>query len=603
MAKKVAVQRETTDIISVDNLKNAIAKNNFVDLDQELIDKIQTQVDTVLQHQSHNERTARETIEKWFSKQLLKNRDFDIKNLRLTVDNQPIIYIQSQYHCETRQFSRVHEPYRGQTVPDKAEELWEKEPQNPFTTSDIKWKRFGNNEVKNCHTCSAKGQVTCSECKGQGEVWVTCGNCKGKGQIERTDAIVGRGGGKMAGGVVLRKEQCLRCSAKGKVLVTCKKCNGSGKLTCGTCSGRKELFYYDNIQGKTSIVSKDLVLSTFDTANDKWIKNNKSAFNIQYKDKIHGQNENRLKDQIPPNGKLLLEQYNVKILPTSKIDFNFKNKEREIFIIDNEVFTNETAYLYDKKKTSMAIAIGVLAIFILSFLGYYWYSTNKANNIKEQNKLAQSLASETRTLISQEKYSEAANKLAAFNISFGDYEQSSKDSINSAVYLFLSENLGSRETEKIYNSYASLYFIDNTNKELLSISHSVALINKYLADIDGKRSQKTENSYYEQKKWEEIASLNVKVDSLLSPLLENEAIKDFIHAETVSSSIHKDFESYLSQLLSFEKTKEGTPCSIDTDLKKFENFTLQLKSKSLLKLLEPAIKKLKVALKKYENVC
>lgn len=605
MAKKITEVRETTDIISVDNLKDALAKNNFVDLDQELIVQIQGQVDSVLQNQTYNEQTARDAIEKWFSKILLKNQNFDVKTLRLTITNQPIVYIQSQYHCETRQFNRLHEPFSGQVIPDKAEDLWEKEPQNQFTESDIKWRRFGNNEVKNCHSCSATGQVTCGDCNGKGEVWVTCGNCKGKGQIERTDAIVGRGGGKMAGGVVLRKEQCLRCSAKGKVLITCAKCNGGGKLTCGSCSGRKELFYYDNIQGKTSVVAKDLILSTFSNVKDKWIKNNKSPFAIQYKDDIHGQNESRLKDLIPANGKLLLEKYNIKVVPTSRVTFNFKGKERELFIIDNEVYANETAYLYDKKKTTIAISVGILVILIGSFLGYQWYSSNKAENIKKQNELAKNLSTETKTLIAQEKYSDAANKLAAFDISFSDYEQSSKDSINSALNYFVSGILISgqlTEVEKVYSIYNNQAFINNANKELMNITHSIVMVNQNLADLDNKRSKQTENNYYEQKKWEEIAKTSVTVDSLLFPLLSNELFKDAINPERAFKAIQGDFESYLNQLLSFETTNE-IPCSIETDLKTFENYISKIKCSALQILLEPTKKKLNIAQNKYKNVC
>jgi hypothetical protein len=452
MTKKVTETRENTELINADSLKEAVAKSNFVDLDQELIDQVQKQVDKVLQDQSHNDQTAREAIEKWFNKQLLKNRDFDVKNLRLTVGNQPTVYIQAKYHCETRQFVRSHEPYSGQPIPDNSEELWEKEPQNKFTDSDLKWRRFGNNEIKNCSNCSATGQVSCGECKGKGEIWVVCGNCKGKGQIERTDAIVGKAGKNLGGGVVLRKEQCLRCSAKGKVAVTCAKCNGGGKLTCGTCSGRKELFHFDYIQGKATVIAKDLILSTFSTLKDKWIKGNKTDFSIQYEDEISQQNEDRLKDQIPTNGKLLLEKYNVKVVPTSKVTFNFKGKDRELFIIDNEIFANETSYLYDKKKTSIAIAVGALIIVVVSFMGYQWYSSNKTENIRKQNEIAQNLSTETRNLIAQEKYSDAANKLAAFDISFADYEQSSKDSINSALNQFVSGILISgqlNEVEKV----------------------------------------------------------------------------------------------------------------------------------------------------------
>jgi len=605
MTKKVTETRENTELINADSLKEAVAKSNFVDLDQELIDQVQKQVDKVLQDQSHNDQTAREAIEKWFNKQLLKNRDFDVKNLRLTVGNQPTVYIQAKYHCETRQFVRSHEPYSGQPIPDNSEELWEKEPQNKFTDSDLKWRRFGNNEIKNCSNCSATGQVSCGECKGKGEIWVVCGNCKGKGQIERTDAIVGKAGKNLGGGVVLRKEQCLRCSAKGKVAVTCAKCNGGGKLTCGTCSGRKELFHFDYIQGKATVIAKDLILSTFSTLKDKWIKGNKTDFSIQYEDEISQQNEDRLKDQIPTNGKLLLEKYNVKVVPTSKVTFNFKGKDRELFIIDNEIFANETSYLYDKKKTSIAIAVGALIIVVVSFMGYQWYSSNKTENIRKQNEIAQNLSTETRNLIAQEKYSDAANKLAAFDISFADYEQSSKDSINSALNQFVSGILISgqlNEVEKVYSIYSKQSFIEKGNKELMDITHSIVMVNQNLAEIETKRNTKTENSYYEQKKWEEIAQISVSVDSLLAPILANELFKDAINPESAFQAIQGDFESYLNQLLSFEATNQ-VPCSIETDLKTFETQISKIKSSVLQKLLEPIKEKLKIAQNKDKNVC
>jgi hypothetical protein len=45
------------------------------------------------------------------------------------------------------------------------------------------------------------------------------------------------------------------------------------------------------------------------------------------------------------------------------------------------------------------------------------------------------------------------------------------------------------------------------------------------------------------------------------------------------------------------------PCDIDDSLKKLEVFISKLKSASLIKLLEPTNKKLKIAQKKYENPC
>lgn len=605
MAKKITEVRETTDIISVDNLKDAVLKNNFVDLDQELIVQIQGQVDSVLKNQTYNEQTAKDAIEKWFSKMLLKNRDFDVKTLRLTITNQPTVYIQSQYHCETRQFNRLHEPFSGQVIPDKAEDLWEKEPQNQFTESDIKWRRFGNNEVKNCHSCSATGQVTCGDCKGKGEVWVTCGNCKGKGQIERTDAIVGRGGGKMAGGVVLRKEQCLRCSAKGKVLITCAKCNGGGKLTCGSCSGRKELFYYDNIQGKTSVISKDLILSTFSKVKDKWIKNNKSAFAIQYKDDIHGQNESRLKDLIPVNGKLLLENYNVKVLPTAKLAFNFKGKDRELYIIDNEIFANETAYLYDKKKTTIAIGIAVIVIAVLSFLAYNWYSNNQIAKHNEQNQSALNICNETKQNLSNGNFEVAGQKLSSIELE-DDFDQPTKDSINATINEFLKTALNNKSTNGV-NSFCAKFsnasFVNDENKKMLSDFNAILSATDLLQLVELSRKVISGNDYEKQKRFEEIANYDVKIDSILNLQLNNPNVLACIPSDSIAINTSKDFEQYLSQLLIFEKTKDGMPCDIDDSLKKLEIFISKLKSASLIKLLEPTNKKLKIAQKKYENPC
>jgi hypothetical protein len=128
------------------------------------------------------------------------------------------------------------------------------------------------------------------------------------------------------------------------------------------------------------------------------------------------------------------------------------------------------------------------------------------------------------------------------------------------------------------------------------------MVNQNLAEIETKRNAKTENSYYEQKKWEEIAQISVSVDSLLSPLLANELFKDAINPESAFNAIQNNFESYLNQLLSFEATNQ-VPCSIETDLKTFETQISKIKSSALQKLLEPIKKKLKIAQNKYKNVC
>src|SRR5690606_3845424 len=173
-----------------------------------------------------------------------------------------------------------------------------------------------------------------------------------------------------------------------------------------------------------------------------------------------------------------------------------------------------------------------------------------------------------------------------------DYEQSSKDSINSALNYFVSGILISgqfTEVEKVYSIYYNQAFVNSANKELMDITHSIVLVNQNLADLDNKRSKKTENSYYEQKKWEDIAQTSVTVDSLLFPLLSNELFKDAINPESAFKAIQGDFESYLNQLLSFETTNE-VPCSIETDLKTFETYISKIKCSALQILLEPTKK-------------
>lgn len=610
---KTELTKETTDIISVDNLKSAIAKNSFVDLDEALINSIHQLSDKVEQTQSINEQTAKEIIDKWHKKNLLGTKKFDATRLQLTVSNEQTIYLQSQYHCETREFKTYYEPYSNQTIPDKAEELWDKPAHNEFTVGEIKWKRIGNNEIKNCFSCSASGLVTCGDCRGSGKVWVQCPNCKGKGQIERTDAIIGRGGGKMAGGVVLRHEQCVRCQATGKLQVTCSKCNGRGELTCGTCHGKKKLFYYDQVEGKTSVISKDLILSTFPNLKDRWIKENKTPFPIQYKDEIQEEQkikgrtakDNSLTKQIPPNGKLLLEKYSVKVLPTAKITFSFNNKARELYISDNNVFANETGYLYDRKKTSIVIGIVATIIIVVSVLAYNWYSNYQATKYKEQNQTALNICKDTKQILSSGSVQDAGQKLSSLELA-NDYDQATKDSINSAVQEILTTALNNKSTNGVNSvcaKFSNAQITSDENKKLISDFNTILATADYLQIVELSRQVHSGTSYEKQKRFEQLADYDAKIDSILNLPVSNQNVLACIQTDSIAIKTSQDFEDYLSQLLSFEMTGEGMPCSIDSDLKLMETYFNKLKSPAYNKLNEKTNKNLSAALVKYKNAC
>lgn len=194
------------------------------------------------------------------------------------------IRLRTQY--EERAKDKDHEPYTGQTIPErKFYEL------SDFNSWDIRLKAIrdfnnsvnkyyvnGSQYVANCHHCQATGSVTCHTCHGNrtitcpvchGAQQVNCSSCGGHGDIRCSNC----GGTGRKSEQVSRQRQvwvnsdsggyyrtetyyetvsrqcnscggsgrtrCYTCSGTGKV--TCTRCGGRGKVTCPTCGGRGEL--------------------------------------------------------------------------------------------------------------------------------------------------------------------------------------------------------------------------------------------------------------------------------------------------------------------------------------------------------------------------
>jgi hypothetical protein len=226
------------------------------------------------------------------------------------------IRLRSQYEERTKK--KGHEPFTNQEIPPR--KLYEL---SDFKSWDIALSKVddfiddtndfyvnGSQHVADCHTCDAKGWITCVQCHGVGKVTcptctgsgeVKCHTCSGRGdnyctscggkghkdkQISRTkqvrvpeqisydsdgDSYVSReayyrdetyyetvkerctncrgtGRTKCTTCSGTGKLTCKRCKGQGKI--TCPKCSGSGRNTCPTCNGHQKLMHHFYIERK-----------------------------------------------------------------------------------------------------------------------------------------------------------------------------------------------------------------------------------------------------------------------------------------------------------------------------------------------------------------
>ncbi len=505
--------RENSGSVDTKSLADIIKRNDFVDLDQALNEKIDTEIEKVKSNKSITDTQAKELIRQWRKKNPLFSNDLDVKNLHISIDNKQALYIESQYHYESRKIVTKQEPVSKQNFGNTLENLWDKPAQNEFQETTTSWRRGGSGQVSDCGTCNTTGKTTCEKCQGQGEVAHKCPNCKGKGIIALPNITIGKAG-KAGAAVTKRTEQCLKCQASGFIKLKCDTCIGKGEVTCNQCAGKGEIFKYELIETTSSVLSNNIILSPFEKAKDKWITKSKADFQITYQDLISGQNEEKLKPLKPTDeGKYLLERYNVNVLPIACVSFKFKGKKRELFIADNEIKAEETAYLLDKKKTGILIGVFTVALIVLGIFGYNWnqnYKTDKALDTNQSSVLSAQCAIEQ---ANSNNITEAKKCLDKIEGNSTDLEQSTKDRISQAVISFLSksvENNDFGQVQYVHEKFYKLDYLPQSTKETIEDLSIVADISQHYQLVSAAydlAKAPTDNDYQNVKNWENVLKL------------------------------------------------------------------------------------------------
>jgi len=261
------------------------------------------------------EQELRSLINNWAAKtphHPFKNLGSDIKIESIWYKPAYPIHIQSQF--EERSKGQDHEPFRNQEIPEQRFyntsdfNAWDIElpDLSGFKNESKKFYVEGSQHVENCHTCNARGWITCVQCHG--DTTVTCPRCSGRGKVncsncggtgKRNCGTCGGSGytsrqvqrsrqvwvqGTSSSGGYYRtdyytetvrdrcsncggtgKKNCSTCSGTGKVrcgtcsgngYITCPRCGGTGRNTCPTCEGETQLMHYLYVQRDLSTMDK-----------------------------------------------------------------------------------------------------------------------------------------------------------------------------------------------------------------------------------------------------------------------------------------------------------------------------------------------------------
>lgn len=367
----------------------------LAEIDPQIGDKIKS----VVNENSISESEVKNLLEEKIKGSFFSKKDVDVKNMQMSIDNSFAINVKQKRHFETRKVERKVVPYDPDKFSkvgfeDELEDLWKQYLIDKFTKKELQWVRGGSAEILPCSTCNSSGKITCPKCKGKGEYWEKCSKCSGKGIISSkcpncngrgkvTQGQVTVGGAKRVGpgiGYSSREEQCVRCNAsgylsercnkcsgQGQILVTCNKCGGKGILTCPTCLGFCQLYSCETITAKCIPSEQEFMISKFEKVKTSWFKGDEGEY-IETEDNI---NIGDYGKAAPSDGRVLLEGYNLKIIPVSRITMKNDKKDNTIFFFgkDKNIIGATTSYL-DYTKILLCVVlpfivlIGILYFFL-----------------------------------------------------------------------------------------------------------------------------------------------------------------------------------------------------------------------------------------------
>ena len=346
-------------------LDEVLKKNNLLDFDEALKQQIEEQIQAALSMEALTVDMAREIIDKWLKRMIFGRKDisFTDSNLSLQIENNIALFIEFKYQIENRATrERVVRVARldKRSIGDKLEGLWDSpineivatNKKGAFIVGQYKWTRKGSSEL-----------CRCAKCSGSGQVWGMCRQCWGSGEITKQDRVVMVGStfknmGQNAGGsvgYVERKEVCPRCQGSKQVLTICDSCGGSGQL-----------YQYQEIESRLSVEHQSLIISPYEKIRLNWLRGADVRYLVNYEDIVSGQGEEKLRQSM--GGKYTLEYYNAKIIPISKIIYQFGKETGDIYIVNGKPKTTSIIRFLNKKKILFTILLMLCGIAILAIV-------------------------------------------------------------------------------------------------------------------------------------------------------------------------------------------------------------------------------------------
>lgn len=359
----------------------------------EIDEDIESKIHSIVKENSISVEQAKKLIEEKVKGGFFSKKDIDFSKMTFKVENSFAISVNQKRHFETRKVERKTVPYDPDKFSkvgfeDELEDLWGQYLIDKFTKKELQWVRGGSAEVSPCGTCDSRGLIRCPKCKGKGEYYEKCSKCNGKGEIQnKCPSCNGRGkvnegqitvgGGKKIGagaGYSSREVQCIRCNARGylsercpkcsgqgQLLVTCNQCKGSGEITCTTCLGYQQLYTCDMITANCKPTEQSFIVSNFDKVKSAWFNSNKTIPSEYFEIA----EELDLGEYVKPaskDGRVLLEGYDLKTIPITRVKLNDGKKENSIFIVGKgkDIIGATTSYL-DYTKIFLFVVLPLLA--------------------------------------------------------------------------------------------------------------------------------------------------------------------------------------------------------------------------------------------------
>lgn len=371
------------------------------DIDEDIEGKIHS----IVKENSISGEQAKKLIEEKVKSGFFSKKDINFSKMTFRVENSFAINVNQKRHFETRKVEHKTVPYNPDEFSkvgfeDELEdlwdnsELWEGDYLPKFKKKELEWIRGGSAEILPCTDCDSTGKVRCVKCKGNGEYYEKCYKCSGKGILEKkcpscngrgkvNEGQITVGGGKRIGtgaGYSSREVQCIncnasgyltercnKCSSQGQLLITCNKCNGSGEIICSTCNGYRQLYSCDKIKTVCKPSEENFIVSYFDKVKPAWFNSDKNTTS-EYFEILEELDLGENVQPAPKEGRVLLEGYDLKLIPITRVILNNGKKGNSIYIVgkDKKIIGATSSYL-DYTKIFLFVVLPFLVALTLFY--------------------------------------------------------------------------------------------------------------------------------------------------------------------------------------------------------------------------------------------